>query len=205
MAPRLLLAPHRRHHAIGAAFVAAVDHVHPAADAAVAASGGDVFKDVVLTGGHHLLALLHLGQQHIKPVGVLGPHHQIQLGYAPQQRFPLLLGHAARHHQGEVGIDPFALGLAAQVAVHLLFGVVADRAGVVEHQIGAVLVVAGPIAHGFQDPGHALGIRLVHLAAEGGDPVAASLGGWAGGAERDGRHLTSFSHRLPRLGWELGG
>ena len=141
----------------------------------------------MLAGGHHLLALLHLGQQHIEPVGVLGPHHQIQLGHAPQQRFPLLLGDAARHHQGEVGIDAFALGLAAQIAVHLLFGVVADRAGVVEHQIGAVLVVAGPIAHGFEDPGHALGIRLVHLAAEGGDPVAAALGLCRG-------HGSSFGH-----------
>ena len=67
----------------------------------------------MLVCGHHLLALLHLSQQHIKPVGVLGPHHQIQFGHAPQQRFAFLLGHAAGHHQGEVGIGAFALRLPA--------------------------------------------------------------------------------------------
>jgi hypothetical protein len=77
------------------------------------APGGDVFKDVLLTGGQHLLTLLHLGQQGVQSVGVLGAHHQIQLGHPPQQGFALLLGYAARHHQGEVGVEALALGLAA--------------------------------------------------------------------------------------------
>ena len=85
----------------------------------------------MLLGGHHLDAGLHLGQQHVEAVRMLGPHHQIEFGHAAQQRSPLLLGDAAGYHQGEVGVGAFALGLAAQVAVHLLFGVVANRAGVV--------------------------------------------------------------------------
>ena len=42
----------------------------------------------------------------------------------------------ARHHQGEIGVAAFPLGLSAEVAVNLLLGVVPDGAGVVKHQIG---------------------------------------------------------------------
>ena len=153
---RLLLAPHRGHHAVGAALVAAIDHIHPGADAAVAAGGGDVLEDVVLLRGHHLLTLLHLAEQPLQAIGVLGAHHQVELRHPAQQRLPLLLGHAASHHQGEPGVEPFALGLAAQVAVNLLLSVVADGAGVVEHQIGAVFTLGFAISHRFQDSGHPL-------------------------------------------------
>ena len=213
---RLLQAPHRGHHAVGAALVAAVDHIHPGADGAVAAGGGDVLEDVVLLRGHHLLALLHLAEQPLQAIGVLGTHHQVELGHAAQQRLPLLLGHAARHHQGEPGIEPLALGLAAQVAVDLLLGVVANRAGVVEHQIGAVFPLGLPVAHRFENSGHALGIRLVHLAAEGGDPIAAApvggaadQGGGGVGAGEGSRHRSSFGHggfnRPERLSEAAGG
>ena len=82
---RLLLAAHGWHDAVCAAFIAAIDHVHPAADTAVAAGGCDVLKDVVLFSRHHLLTTVNLLQQGFQPVCVLRAHHQIQLGHAPQQ------------------------------------------------------------------------------------------------------------------------
>ena len=189
--PALFPPPHGRHHAVGAALIAAVDHIHPGAHSAVPAGRGDVLEDGVLLGGHHLLAALDPLQQAGETVGVLGAHHQIQFGHPPEQRFPLLLGHAAGHHQGEVGVGPFAQGLPTQVAIDLLLRVVADGAGVVKHQIGAVFVAAGGVAHGLEDAPHPLRVRLVHLAAEGGDPVTAAESGPA--------------HQGPRLRVHPGG
>ena len=87
-------------------------------------------------GGDHLLTAVHLQQKGFKPIGVLRSHYQIQLRHPPEQGFALLLSNAARHHQGEIGVAAFPLGLSAEVAVNLLLGVVPDGAGVVEHQIG---------------------------------------------------------------------
>jgi hypothetical protein len=150
------------------------------------------------------VAAFHPLQERAQPIGVLGAHHQIQFGNAPQQGFPLLLGHTSGHHQNQMGIGPFADRLAAQIAVHLLLRAVADGAGVVHDQVGTVLILARGVAPRFQDAGHALGIRLVHLAAEGGDPVAAAwrAGGGSGGRGCRGRgpgrvsrrHGTSFGY-----------
>ena len=82
---------------------------------------------------------------------------------------------AASYHQGEVRIGSLADGLATQIAVHLLFGVVANGAGVVENEIGVQFSLGFLVTHGFQDSCHPLGIGFVHLAAKRGDPVAASL------------------------------
>ena len=130
----------------------------------------------MLLSGDHLLAGFHLGEQGLEPIGMLRPHHQIQFRHPAQQRFPLLLGDATSNHEREIGIAAFALRLAPQIAVDLLLCVVADRAGVVEHEVGIELCSGLAVAHGFQDPGHALGIGLVHLATEGRDPVAATAG-----------------------------
>ena len=154
-------------------FVAAVDHIHPATDAAVAPCRGDVFEDVVFFSGHDLLTAVHLAEQCFEPIRMLGAHDQVQFGHTAQQRFTLLLGDAASHHQGEIGIGAFPLGLTAEVAVNLLLSVVSDCAGVVEDQVGVQLGFGFPIAHRFEDAGHPLGICLVHLAAERCDPVAA--------------------------------
>ena len=123
---------------------------------------------------HHLLTAIHPVEQHLQPIRMLGTHHQVEFGHPPQQGFALLLGHTSRHDDGEIRIQPFALGLSTEVAVNLLLGVVADRAGVVKDQIRLQFGVGCAIPHGFEDPGHPLGIRLVHLAAERGDPVAAA-------------------------------
>ena len=85
----------------------------------------------MLVGGYHLLATLDPVEQAFEAVGVLGPHHQVEFRHPAQQGFALLLGHTAGHHQGEMGIGAFALGLAPQIAIDLLLGVIANRTGVV--------------------------------------------------------------------------
>ena len=52
--PALLGAARVRHDAIGALFIAAVDHVDPGGEAAVASRRGDVLLNVRLLGGAHL-------------------------------------------------------------------------------------------------------------------------------------------------------
>lgn len=43
---------------------------------------------------------------------MVGSHDQIQLGHTPQQSFPLLRGHAPRHHYLQLPhVVPFPLGL----------------------------------------------------------------------------------------------
>jgi hypothetical protein len=65
----------------------------------------------------HLAALLHLLQQLRDAVGKLRAHDHVQLGHAAQQRLPLLLGHAARHHNLERAyVGALALGLRSRGA-----------------------------------------------------------------------------------------
>jgi hypothetical protein len=61
-----------------------------------------------------------------------------------------------------------------QRAVQLACGVVADRAGVDDDDVGVLAVTCGDIARALQRPGQPLGVVHVHLAAEGADLVGAS-------------------------------
>jgi hypothetical protein len=107
---------------------------------------------------------------------MLGSHDQIDFGDAAEEGLAFLLGDAACDDDRDVGILLLAFGLASEVGVDLLFGVVADGAGVVEDDVGGEGVILPGHAHGFEHPCHALGVGFVHLAAEGGDVVAAGGG-----------------------------
>ena len=84
-----------------------------------------------------------------------------------------------------------------------LLGSLRSSASLISYELGLGLAVA----HRFEDPGHALGIRLVHLAAEGGDPVAAAPAlrrhRCGGCAELCRRHRSSFRSRRS-CWWQLG-
>lgn len=67
---------------------------------------------------------------------MLWPHHQIQFWDAAQERFAFLLGNATGDNQRQVRLLVFAFGLSAQIGVNFLLGVIPNRAGVVEDQIG---------------------------------------------------------------------
>ena len=56
-----------------------------------------------------------------------------------------------------------------EVAVQPVVGVLTDAAGVEDDHVGVVDVVGRHQAVGFEDAGQALGVVLVHLAAEGAD------------------------------------
>ncbi len=173
-------AAHTGDDAVGAAFVAAVDDIDPGGDGAVAAGLGDVFEDMDGFGGDDLVALEDAFEEILEAVGVLGSHDQIDFGDAAQEGFAFLLGDAACYDDRDVGVLLFAFGLASEVGVDLLFGVVADGAGVVEDDVGGEGVFFPAHAHGFEDARHAFGVGFVHLAAEGGDVVAAGSHGRTG-------------------------
>ena len=77
------------------------------------------------------------------------------------------LRHAAGHAHDRVRLHvPLQL---AQPADHALLGVIANRAGVDEDDVGAVRAVDGVVAVRRELPEHQLGVAHVHLAAVGLD------------------------------------
>ena len=70
---------------------------------------------------------------------------------------------------GILGLEPLGLPEPAEKAV---VGGLADRAGVEEDHVGVVLLLGLGVAERFEHALHALGVVLVHLAAEGGEVVA---------------------------------
>ena len=143
-----------------------------------------------------------------RAIGMLRSHHQVSSGTRRSSDSPSCWATQPATTRVRFGCCVFA-GPVAEVAVDLLFGVVPDGAGVVEHQIGIQLGRRLPIAHGLRDSRHPFGIRLVHLAAEGGDPVAAPLGlgsgvsGGGGGDQISGSSLLSVSHDGVVSVWRL--
>ena len=114
-----------------------------------------------------LLALL-AGQHRRQPVQGLRSEHEVDVGRALDDRRAFLAGDAA------ADADQRALVLQvldpAEVAEHLVFGLLADRAGVEQDQVGLLDVVGRLVAGGgVQHVGHLVRVVDVHLAAEGLD------------------------------------
>ena len=89
-----------------------------------------------------------------------------------EQLLAFLLRHAAG--DGDDGREPVSSPIIADLAearVELLFGLLADAAGVDDDDVGVAIVVRALVARLLQQPGHPLGVVLVHLAAERFDQV----------------------------------
>ena len=146
-----------------------------------------------------------------QPVQGLRAEHQVHVGCALDDRLTLLRGHATAHaddHLIAAGLVPGLLeqAPAAELAEHLLLGLLADRAGVDQDHVGLGRVVGQLQAFMLgQHVGHARRVVLVHLAAVGLDEQLAARpardrarvgarqrnqggrGGWGGdGGVRDG-------------------
>mmetsp|Transcript_114579 Transcript_114579/g.319063 ORF Transcript_114579/g.319063 Transcript_114579/m.319063 type:complete len:353 (-) Transcript_114579:479-1537(-) len=128
--PRLLTAARGRHHAIGAPLVAAVDHVNPGRDPRLAVRHRQVLHDARFCGRADLATCQRLVQHIREPVGVLRPHHGVDLRHLAQECLALLLRHAAADHDGHVVPPPLPLYVRVEPRVDLLFGFVTDRASV---------------------------------------------------------------------------
>ena len=73
------------------------------------------------------------------------------------------------HAVGTLALEPFGL---AQVRDEPVVGVLADRAGVEQDQVGLVAGLGLAVAERLEHPLHPLGIVLIHLAPERGEVVA---------------------------------
>jgi hypothetical protein len=108
-------------------------------------------------------------------------------------------------HAGVLGLDRREV---AEVAVELVVGVLADRAGVEDDDVGLLAGGDARVARVLQQPGEALGVVDVHLAPVGLDLVGAGLrdgahdspqgyGGWPGRPESRAASLGTACAPVP--------
>jgi hypothetical protein len=111
----------------------------------------------------------------------------------------VLLGEAAADHDREVAAVGAAvvLGLleVSERAVEPVVGVLADRAGVHQDQVGVRLVDGGAVAERLEHAGGAPRVVGVHLAAERADEVAATDAARHAGTARSISHVDSSRPR----------
>ena len=158
--------------------------------------------------------LLAAGADQLRqPVQGLRAEHQVHVRRALDDRLAFLRRHAAAdadQHRLAVLLQRLP---AAQLAEDLLLRLLADRAGVDQHNIRFFDVVGQLQAFGGgQHIGHARGVVLVHLAAVGLDvELAARRGGRLRGGEggialgAGAGHGGSGARRSVRAGWRFSG
>jgi hypothetical protein len=69
------------------------------------------------------------------------------------------------------------MSLPSEVRINSLFGIVANRASIVENQASFVRVFRELKAHIFQNAGHPFRVGFIHLASESSDVIAAGFNG----------------------------
>src|ERR1035438_10202892 len=155
------------HHAIGARLVAAFDDGDVGAMRIVAAGERRIegFVSIQAEAGDVAIARLKLHQHFGEPGVAGGACHQADVRRALENLFALLLRHASQHPE-DLALARRALEI-LQAAEDLLFGLVANAAGVVEHQVGRFRRFDLVVTPGKQRADDLLGVVGVHLAAEG--------------------------------------
>src|SRR5262249_32289222 len=107
---------------------------------------------------------------------VVSPEHDVDVAGAFDDEVAVLLGQAATHGDLHFGTSLLEGFDAAQVAVQLVVGVLADAARVEDDDVGFVDVVGVLHALGREKARDALRVVLVHLTSERADVEAARLG-----------------------------
>ena len=114
-----------------------------------------------------------LAEQFGGAMHVVRAHHDVDVARPLTHDVAVLLGEAA----GDDDLATVAFGLprleVAEVAVQLVVGVLADAARVEHDDVGVRLGRGGDHPVGFEQPGDALRVVLVHLTAERAHEVAA--------------------------------
>ena len=172
-----LAAPGIGHHAVGTEVVASAHDRHEGAHAVAVETHGSDLGIGLLGREQHVDALaagLGLADQARQIAVGVGPGHDIDAVGPFDQLFAQTLGHAAddAHHQPRT-FAPVALHL-GQPAPDALLGVVADRTGVDEYDIGLVDPVRIDVTLALHDGDDRLGVADVHLTAVGLDEQPAS-------------------------------
>ena len=117
----------------------------------------------------------HPGQ----PVQGLRSEHEVDERRAPDDRIALLAGHAAADADDHRGLVLLELLPAAELAEHLLLGLLADRAGIDQDDVrlGGILGQHQAVRRA-EDVGHLRRVVLVHLATVGLDVQLSGHGNW---------------------------
>jgi hypothetical protein len=88
-----------------------------------------------------------------------------------------LLRHAPGNANHELGASALQQPEASHLAPELVLGLLADAAGVEQDHVGLVRLGARPVARCAQHLADAIGVVLIHLAAEGDDADAGHVDG----------------------------
>ena len=81
-----------------------------------------------------------------------------------------MLRHASEQPQLDLGARLLKSCEVAQTPDHALLGMLADRAGVQQDDVGLLELRCGRVTGSAQDPSNQLGIRDIHLASVGFEP-----------------------------------
>ena len=170
----LLPAPRRRNDAVGADAVAALRDLQPRLEGALAPGRqvpGELLELEVALRGQRVA-----GQELGELVDLPGPEGDVDEGEALEDLVLDRLRPAAADADDPLRplrLEPLRL---AEVGQEAAVGVLADRAGVEEDQVGVFASGRLGVAERAEHPLHALGVVLVHLATERGH-VKALVGG----------------------------
>jgi hypothetical protein len=96
-----------------------------------------------------------------------GAAQDVHVREAGEEVRPVALGHAPDDADHQVRLGHLAQPELAEAAPHLLLGVLADGARVVDHDVGRVAIIDRFVALGAKLAENELGVQDVHLAAEG--------------------------------------
>ena len=108
---------------------------------------------------------------------VVGAEHDVDVAGPLDDQVPVLLREAAAHRDLQVRPAVLQRLQVAEVPVELVVGVLADAAGVEDHDVGRLDVVGRLHPLRREQPGDALRVVLVHLAPEGAYVEAAGHDG----------------------------
>ena len=106
----------------------------------------------------------------------MGPDDHVDPGRPSLDLAPVLLRETSAHDDPEPRMGELRWFQVSEVAVELVVGVLTDRAGVEHHDTRVGDIVGPRHTVGVEQPGDALRVMLVHLAAEGADQVGALHG-----------------------------
>jgi hypothetical protein len=172
--PRDLATARRGHDAVRADHVAAGGDLHPALELAGALGGkvaGEALELEEALGGDRVA-----GEELTELVELARPEGDVDVGELPEDVVLDRLRPAPADADHPLGVAALERAGLAQVGDEALVGLLADRAGVEEDQVGVLAARRLGVADRLEHALHPLRVVLVHLAAEGGDVEGPHLG-----------------------------
>ena len=109
----------------------------------------------------------HIVDERGEPIEFAWTAQEINLRIAAQHVRAVALGHATEHAEDHRLARFLALGDKAKTRIRLVFSLFPHRAGVVEHDVGARVILDELVTQTLEMPTHEFAVELIHLAAEG--------------------------------------